>query len=188
MIYFLFFIPIIFLILAAAAFLFFSIIPVLQGAPFVPVHSQRLKKAFDVLNLKPGQKIADLGSGDGKILIEAAKRGIKSVGFEINPILVFLTKRKIKKQKLQNLAFCKWQSFWKSNLFDFDVVFVFGISHIMKSLEKKFEKELKTGAKAVCFVFPLPPHQTKLWCGGEPNWQPIFAENGVYIYERMVKW
>ncbi len=86
----------------------------------------------------------------------------------------------IKKQGLSKLAFCKWQSFWKMNFSDFDAVFIFGISHIMKSIEKKAQKELKPGAKIVCFVFPLPSHQTKLWCGGEP----IFAENGVYVYEK----
>jgi len=170
--------------LIAVAFLFFSIIPVLLGAPFVPIHKARLDLALEFLNLKPGQKATDLGSGDGRVLIEIAKRGVVSVGYEINPFLVLKTKMEIKKQGLSNLASCHWKSFWGVNFNQFDAIFIFGMSHIMKGIEKKAQKELKAGARLVCFVFPLPPHQTKLWCGGEPNWQPIFAENGVYIYEK----
>lgn len=166
------------LILGAIIFLFFSIIPIARGAPFVPIHKKRLDMALDFLNLKPGQKIADLGSGDGRVLIELAKKGVIAIGYEINPLLVLKAKMAIKKQGLSKLAFCHWNSFWKMNFSDFDAVFVFGITHIMKGIENKAQKELKPGAKLVCFVFPLPPHQTKLWCGGKP----IFADNGVYIY------
>ena len=196
--------------LIAVAFLFFSIIPVLRGAPFVPIHRQRLVRALEFLNLKPDQKAADLGSGDGRVLIEIAKKGVKSIGYEINPFLVLKTKMEVKKQGLGSLVSCHWKSFWGVNFNQFDAVFIFGISHIMKGIEKKAQKELKAGARLVCFVFPLPPHQTrlpsqrplrrlwsllwcggspphqtKLWCGGEPNWQPIFAENGVYVYQKQ---
>ena len=136
----------------------------------MPIHKQRLNRALEFLNLKPGQKIADLGSGDGRVLIEAAKKGAVAIGYEINPFLVLKAKMEIKKQGFSKLAFCKWQSFWKMNFGDFDIVFIFGINHIMKAIEKKAQKEMKPGSKIVCFVFPLP------------NWQPIFAENGVYIY------
>ncbi len=184
------------IIIGAIVFLFFSIIPILRGAPYVPIHKKRLDMALEFLNLKPGQKIADLGSGDGRILIELAKRGVIAIGYEINPLLVLKTKMEIKKQGLGKLAFCHWKSFWGVNFNQFDTVFIFGITHIMRAVESKAQKELKPGAVLVCFVFPLPPHQTKLWCGGEPNtpvqspagneagWQPIFAENGVYIYKK----
>ena len=158
--------------LIAAVFLFFSIIPVLRGAPFVPIHKQRLDLALKFLNLKPGQKITDLGSGDGRVLVEIAKRGVMAVGYEINPFLVLKTKMEIKKQGLGKLASCHWKSFWGVNFNQFDAVFIFGMSHIMKGIEKKAQKELKAGAKLVCFVFPLS------------NWQSIFAENGVYIYQK----
>lgn len=138
----------------------------------MPIHKKRLDMALEFLNLKPGQKITDLGSGDGRVLIEIAKKGVMAVGYEINPLLVLKAKMEIKKQGLSKLAFCKWQSFWKMNFGDFDVVFIFGINHIMKGIEKKAQKELRPGSKIVCFVFSLP------------IWQPIFAENGVYIYEK----
>lgn len=156
----------------AAVFLFFSVIPILRGAPFVPIHKKRLDIALEFLNLKPGQRVVDLGSGDGRVLIEIAKRGVAAIGYEINPFLVLKTKTKIKKQGLNKLAFCHWKSFWGINLKQFDAVFIFGMSHIMKGIEKKFQKEMKPGARLVCFVFPLP------------NQQPIFLENGVFVYKK----
>lgn len=153
-------------------FLFFGFLPILRGAPFVPTSKERIKQALELVKLKPGQKIIDLGSGDGRILIAAAARGTEAHGFEINPFLVLKTKRKIKKQGLQNLAFCKWRSFWSQDLSSFDVIFVYGISHIMKGLEKKAKRELKPGAKVVSFIFSFP------------NWQPSTIENGIFIYQK----
>lgn len=153
-------------------FLFFGFLPIMRGAPFVPVRKERLKMAFKLVGLKPGQKIVDLGSGDGRVLITAAKQGIEAHGFEINPFLVLRTKMKIKKEGLQNLVFCRLRSFWRRDLSSFDVVFVYGITHIMKGLEKKLQRELKPGAKVVSFIFSFP------------NWQPSVKENGIYVYEK----
>lgn len=157
-------------------FLFFSVIPIAKGAPFVPIHRQRLDLALNFLELTPSQTTADLGAGDGRILMAVAERGARAVGYEINPFLVLKAKSNIKKQGLGNMASCFWKSFWGVDFKRFDVIFIFGISHIMRSLSKKARKELSVGAKVVCFVFPLP--ETK-------NLKLIFSENGVYIYEKI---
>ncbi|RLC36059.1 MAG: hypothetical protein DRH33_07610 [Candidatus Nealsonbacteria bacterium] len=151
-------------------FLFFVLLPVIWGAPFLPISKEKIEKAIELVKLQSGEKIVDLGSGDGRILIACAKKGGRGVGFEINPFLVWKANLNIKKQGLQNLAKTKWSNFWWENLSDFDIVFVYGISHIMKTLEKKLLKELKPGAKVVSFVFKFP------------NWQPEIEENGIYIY------
>ena len=63
-------------------FLFFVLLPILKGAPFVPISKEKIERAIELVGLKPGQKIADLGSGDGRILIACAKKGVRAVGFE----------------------------------------------------------------------------------------------------------
>lgn len=153
-------------------FLFFMLLPVLGGAPFVPTHKERIERAIELVNLKPGQKIADLGSGDGRILITAAKKGARSYGFEINPFLVWRASSNIKKEGLQSLAVSQWKNFWWQNFSSFDIIFIYGISHIMKGLEKKLQRELRPGAKVVCFIFPFP------------NRQPEIKENGIYVYQK----
>lgn len=151
--------------------LFFILLPILRGAPFVPTRKERIEKALKLAGIKPGQKIVDLGSGDGRILLAAAKKGAKARGFDINPLLVWATKRAIKKQGLRDLAVCQWKNFWWQDLSCFDIVFVYGLSHIMKGLGKKLQRELKPGAKVVSLIFQFP------------NWQPVLGDkDGIYIY------
>ena len=58
-----------------------------SGAPFVPTKMEKVKKMIEVSGLKEGEKMIDLGSGDGRIVCEAAKTGAKCVGVEISPFL-----------------------------------------------------------------------------------------------------
>jgi len=45
-----------------------------------------------MLNLKSGQTLIELGSGDGRVLKEAAAKGVRAIGYEINPVLVIYSK------------------------------------------------------------------------------------------------
>ncbi len=156
--------------LLLSLFLSFILFPIFGGAPFLPTHRARIRRALKLARIRPDQKIADLGAGDGRILIACAKKGAKTYGFEINPFLVWKAKLNVKKAGLGDLAVCQWKSFWNQDLSSFDVVFIYGITHIMKKLEKKLQKELKPGAKVVSFIFSFP------------NWQPETKENGIYVY------
>jgi len=58
--------------------------------------------------------LIDLGSGDGRILIAAACLGAKAVGYEINPFLVWKSRRLIRQARLEKLAKVYWKSFWQA--------------------------------------------------------------------------
>ncbi len=58
---------------------YFYVIPWLFGAPFEPTEEKKLKKIIKLAKIKPGDKIAELGSGDGRIVIEFAKRGAEDM-------------------------------------------------------------------------------------------------------------
>lgn len=158
--------------LLLSLFLSFVLFPIFGGAPFLPTRKERIARALKLVRIRPGQRIADLGAGDGRILIACAKKGAKAYGFEINPFLVWGAKLNIKKAGVGDLATPQRKSFWTQDFSSFDVVFIYGITHIMKKLEKKLQKELKPGAKVVSFIFSFP------------NWQPVIKENGIYIYQR----
>jgi DNA modification methylase len=61
---------------------------ILRGAPYVPTLDPQARAALELLDLKPGQTLLELGSGDGKILVVAARAGLHVVGIELNPFLV----------------------------------------------------------------------------------------------------
>jgi SAM-dependent methyltransferase len=58
----------------------------------LPTLTKQVTVALDMLDLKPGETMIELGCGDGKVLIAAAQRGWKVVGIELNPILVVVCK------------------------------------------------------------------------------------------------
>lgn len=87
----------IFILAAAIAFLSFSFV-VLRGAPYVPSHRRQLAAAFDTLYpLSEKDFVVDLGSGDGVVLLEAAHRGAGGVGYELNPLLVLISRWRCRK-------------------------------------------------------------------------------------------
>ena len=132
-------------------FLLFFVVPIVYGAPFEPTNRESLRKMIKFAKVKKGDKVVDLGSGNGKIVIEFAKLdNVKeSHGFEINPLLVFSSRRRIRQLKLEKKAFIHWKDFWNQNLSDYDVVNVFQIGFIMKNLEKKLKKELKKNSRII---------------------------------------
>lgn len=154
--------------LAILAILF--LLPIFQGAPFIPTDKKKLPTIIKLAGIKSGQKIVDLGSGDGRLVIALAKAGAEAHGYEINPFLVWWSRYKIKRAGLKEKAFVHQKGFWRANLQPFDLVVLFGIGHIMEKLEKKLKKELKPGAKVVsnCFTFP--------------NWQHSIKEGPILLY------
>jgi cyclopropane fatty-acyl-phospholipid synthase-like methyltransferase len=141
------------------------------GAPFATLAQNRIETMAKLLNLKKGQKIADLGSGDGRIVIAFAKLGIESHGYEINPVLVAWSRLRIRRLGLQNMAFIHFKDFWREDLSSYNAVTLYGIAHMMGRLEKKLKKEMKPGSKIVSNYFKLP------------NLKPTEEENKVLYYE-----
>lgn len=129
------------------------------GAPYVPTLKLQRSQALDMLDLRPGQVLIELGSGDGAMLVEAAKRGIKSIGYELNPLLVIVSKFRTRRYK--KLIEVKWKNFWNEDISNADGVYVFLVSRLMGKLEKKIINEAKPGLKIVSYGFEMPSLITK---------------------------
>lgn len=130
---------------------------VFVGAPYVPTKTKDLNKILKAARLKKGEVIVDLGSGDGRLLIEAARRGYGSVGYELNPFLVLLTWWRLRPYR--NLADVRMVDFWKTPLPDETrAVFVFLAAPFMKRLEMYLQSEAKRLGHDITLVsygFPI---------------------------------
>ncbi len=134
----------------------FFIFPFFIGAPYEGIKEKPLKEMIKIANPKKDDLILDLGSGDGRVVIEFAKKGIGAVGFEINPFLVIYSKRKIKKLGLEKLAKIHWKNFWKENFKKFSIITTFQYFTISKKLENKILKECKKGTKIISHYWKFP--------------------------------
>ena len=141
----------------------------LFGAPFLPTLKPQVTQALDLINLKPGQTLLELGSGDGRILNEAAKRGINAIGYEINPLLVIYSLWITRKNR--KLVKVRMQNYWKIKLPKADGIFVFLLTPYMDKLDKKIANEKNGKVKLVSFAFEIP------------NKKAVKLVNGLYLYK-----
>lgn len=124
---------------------------VFVGAPYVPTRSRDLAAILKAARLKKGELIVDLGSGDGRLLIEAARSGYRAVGYELNPFLVVATWWRLRTYRQH--ADVRMVDFWQTPLpDDTKAVFVFLAAPFMTRLEKKLEKETKRLGRDIMLV------------------------------------
>lgn len=138
-----------------AVLLFFLTLAFIMGAPFVPSARNEAESMIELAGIKRGINVYDLGSGDGRILIMAARRGALATGFEINPFLVFLTMLRARLNGLGHLVKVRCMNFWHADIHDADIIFIYLIPWRMDRLKDKLLAELKPGATVVSnsFIF-----------------------------------
>lgn len=138
----------------------------LVGAPYLPTRKQQAEQALDLLNLKPGELLVDLGSGDGAILVAAAKRGLRAEGYELNPLVFIVSYLRLLPHR--RLVRVRCRNFWNVSLpKDTKGVFVFLLDPYMQRLDSKLSQELTKGARLVSYTFTVPgkkPAKTKQAC------------------------
>jgi 16S rRNA A1518/A1519 N6-dimethyltransferase RsmA/KsgA/DIM1 with predicted DNA glycosylase/AP lyase activity len=133
---------------------------IILGAPFLPSFKNKDKKILNEIfeTLKQERifsgKFVDLGSGDGRIIIEFAKNNYESYGIEINPFLVLINKIKIKLNKINNAKII-WKNFWNVNLSNFDIIYIYQYDLANKILTKKIQKEAKKNTIIISRGFKL---------------------------------
>jgi ribosomal protein L11 methylase PrmA len=135
---------------------FYVFFPLGRGAVYVPSTREKTLLISELSGAGPGETAADLGAGDGRLVIALARRGAEAHGFEVNPVLVILARRNIRRAGLQGRAFIHWKSFWRARLSRFDVLTVFQGSFVMRRLEAKVRRELAPGARVVSDYWGFP--------------------------------
>lgn len=124
------------------------------GGPFVPTPFKAVHKVLKHAGIKKGDKVYDIGAGDGRFVHFAAKDyKANAVGFELDPFVFFLA-------KLRQWIW-RWKgeiirgNFTKHNISDADVVICYMLPKTLAKFQKKFDKELKKGTKIVSYAFHI---------------------------------
>ena len=132
-------------------------VPYFTGAHWVPTPVSSVRQMLRLANVRPGETVYDLGSGDGRVLIIAAREfGARAVGVEIDPLKYLWTRAMIAMLGLSDRVTVYRANFFDVALGEADVITLYLLPKANARLLPKFERELKPGARVVAHVFALP--------------------------------
>ena len=118
---------------------------------------KQVRRLREILDLKGGEVVYDLGSGDGRVVIELARDSkIRAIGVERSFGLCLWARLMARLRKLRGRVVIKRKNMFKEDLREADVVVCYLFPGLMAKLRKKFEAELKPGAIVASFSFLLP--------------------------------
>ncbi len=137
-------------------FLGLEIYTAIIGAPFVSTPKKIIREAFKIAELKHGDKLYDLGCGNGRVLVIASKEfGAQAFGYEFSPLHYLLSKLNIYLNGCLKSAQVFWRNFYKVNIGNADVMFLWLTPKAFKKLDHKFKSELKKGTRIITYSSPL---------------------------------
>jgi len=154
------------------------VIPAFYGLPSRPTKPDRIRKALELANLQPDDVFYDLGAGDGRVLLIAAKEfGAKVVGVDIGPVQCALTWFKIVRNGLNSRVRIMLKNFYKTDLSTADVVFIYGTSREVIKLTSYLPAQMKPGSRVISISADFP------------EWEPSqFDDHAlIFVYEMPPK-
>ncbi len=132
--------------------------------PYAETRTEAVEKMLDMAAVAPGHRVIDLGTGDGRMLLQAAARGAGGLGVDIDPVLVAGANASAKRQGVTDRVAFRTQNLFDTPLADADVVTMFLLPEINLKLRPRLLSELKPGARVVSHAFTMG------------DWKPDLAE------------
>lgn len=146
----------------------------LIGAGFQPTSKKLVDKMLEMVEIGSGDVLYDLGSGDGRIVMEAVKRyGVTAVGIEADPLRVLWSRMFIFFYRIQNKTKIKWGNFFNEDISEATAVTLFLGDKANQKLKEKLIKELKEGTPVVSYVWTFD------------GWTPtkVDRKDRIYLYK-----
>jgi uncharacterized protein (TIGR03000 family) len=123
--------------------------------PYVPTPQEVVDRMLDLAEIKKGDVVYDLGCGDGRIVVTAAKKyGVKAIGFDIDPKRVAEARANVKKNKVEDLVEIKEADLFTVDLSGATVLTLYLLPWVNEKLIPKLEK-LKDGTRIISHEFDM---------------------------------
>ena len=143
------------------------------GAPWAPTSKSIVRKMLSMADVKPGEVVYDLGSGDGRIIVMAAREfHATSVGIEVNQFWILWTRAKVALFHLSGKVNVVWGNFFNQDLSKANIVTLYLLQYTNQKLKPKLEKELKPGTRIISHAYTFD--------GWNP--QKVDEESKIYMY------
>lgn len=126
-----------------------------KDVPYVPTPPEVVEGMLDMAGLKAGERLIDLGSGDGRIPRAAVRRGAIALGVEIDSDLVARARSLTRLEGLEERARFVRDDLFTVSLRDADVVTLYLLPAVNERLKPKLLNEMKAGARVVSHAFDM---------------------------------
>ncbi|MCS7115318.1 MAG: class I SAM-dependent methyltransferase [Candidatus Bathyarchaeota archaeon] len=160
--------------------------PWLFIAPFVPTPLPVVRHMLVLAELKPGEVFFDLGAGDGRTVIMAAKEfGARAVGVELREDLAKKALSTVYEEKLQDRVTIVNGDMFDVDLSSADVVFLYLTTSANEKIKPKLETELRKGARVVSHDYEIvgwKPAKVDNFCEN-PNLG--YPSHTIYLYKKV---
>jgi SAM-dependent methyltransferase len=114
------------------------------------------RRMLFLASVQKGERVVDLGCGDGRIVVIAAREfGARATGFEIDPFRVLWGKLWIRLAGLSHRARVIWGNIYRVDVHDADVVILFLSAKANFRLQERLKRQLKTGARIVSYYHSM---------------------------------
>ncbi|GAB6147560.1 class I SAM-dependent methyltransferase [Stetteria hydrogenophila] len=147
--------------------------------PYVPTNKHVINTVLEAMELREGDVLYDLGCGDGRILIEAAKRYPikKGVGIEAREHLIKEAIAKAKEAGVYDKLVFIHGDFFQEDISEATVVYMYLLTSVNERLKPKLERELRPGTRVVTLDFSIPGWKPVRVLGDGAGWQRT-----IYVY------
>lgn len=147
--------------------------------PYFTTSRYRVAAMIELAEITPGEKAADLGTGDGRIAIALAKAGAVVTAYELDDERIEEAKRNIEQEWIPGQArddrakpVIIKKDFWTEDLSQFSIVCCYPMPTIMGRLEKKLKDELKPGSRVLLNYFPFT------------HWKLEKTKDNIFLYKK----
>ncbi|MBI2196213.1 hypothetical protein HYU45_01230 [Candidatus Daviesbacteria bacterium] len=147
-----------------------------SDAPYVPTKMDQIRKILKLAGVKKGKKFYELGSGDGRVVFEAAKLGAESFGIEQSWLRVSYSRYKALKLTSQASQTTSGRvKFYHGNIFsktykDADVIYIYLLHKGVKRLEERLKTETKKGTVVITQTYHFS------------TWKPFKKVDNFWLY------
>jgi SAM-dependent methyltransferase len=142
------------LIVFGVAFGIFMLGTLVVGAGWEPTSRRKVRKMLEMSGAGPADVVYDLGSGDGRVILEAAKTfHARAIGIEADPVRFLLSKLAVSLSRANGKVTVVWGNFFHIDLSGATIVTVFLSQGTNRKLESKLMSELRPGTRVVSYVW-----------------------------------
>ena len=149
--------------------------------PFFDTPQELIQKKLELLELKDGETIVELGCGKANCLIEAASIAeIKGIGYEILEEALAIAKENVANSEFSSQIEIREENMFDADLSKANALILYFTRNVLGSLSLKLEKELPKGARIVTHDFDLPAWKAEK----EINVMVNGENKSIYLYKK----